>query len=69
MLDTTEPEVPASSSPLYTLPNVFLTPHIAGSLGEETQRLTDYIVAELERFARGMNLKHLVKREHLARLA
>ncbi len=69
VLDTTEPEVPPSSSPLYTLPNVFLTPHIAGSLGEETQRLTDYIVGELVRFAKGETLRHLVRREHLARLA
>jgi phosphoglycerate dehydrogenase-like enzyme len=30
-LDTTEPEVLPDHSPLYTLPNVFLTSHIAGS--------------------------------------
>jgi len=69
ILDTTEPEVLPRSSPLYRLSNVFLTPHIAGSLGDETQRLTDFIVAELERYHRGASLKHLVKREHLARLA
>ncbi len=69
ILDTTDPEVLPANNPLFRLPNVFLTPHIAGSLGDETQRLTDYIVAELERYTRGMNLKHLVKREHLARLA
>ncbi len=69
ILDTTEPEVLPPDSPLYQLPNVFLTPHIAGSLGNETQRLTDYIVAEIERFATGRALKHLVRREQLARLA
>jgi len=69
ILDTTDPEVLPPNNPLYRLPNVFLTPHIAGSLGDETQRLTDFIVAELERYGRGMLLKHLVKREHLARLA
>ncbi len=69
ILDTTEPEVLPDESPLYTLPNVFLTPHIAGSLGNETQRLADYIVAEIERFAKGAALKHLVKREQLAHLA
>jgi phosphoglycerate dehydrogenase-like enzyme len=69
ILDTTEPEVLPSSSPLYQLPNVFLTPHIAGSLGDETQRLSDYIIAEVERFATGRALKHLVRREQLARLA
>jgi phosphoglycerate dehydrogenase-like enzyme len=69
VLDTTEPEVLPPSSSLYELPNVFLTPHIAGSLGAETQRLTDYIVAEVERFATSRALKHLVRREQLARLA
>jgi phosphoglycerate dehydrogenase-like enzyme len=69
VLDTTDPEVLPPDSPLYTLPNVFLTPHIAGSLGDETQRLADYLIAEIERFVRGNALKHLVRREHLARLA
>jgi phosphoglycerate dehydrogenase-like enzyme len=69
VLDTTEPEVLPPDSPLYHLPNVFLTPHIAGSLGRETERLTDYIVAEVERFARGISLKYLVRREQLPRLA
>jgi len=69
VLDTTEPEVLPAASAFYHLPNVFLTPHIAGSLGDETQRLTDFIVAEVERFATGRALKHLVRREHLARLA
>lgn len=69
VLDTTEPEVLPADSPLYDLPNVFLTPHIAGSLGREAERLTDYLVAEVERFARGVSLKYLVRREHLPRLA
>jgi phosphoglycerate dehydrogenase-like enzyme len=69
VLDTTEPEVLPEDSPLYHLPNVFLTPHIAGSLGRETERLTDYIVAEVERFTRGVSLKYLVRREHLPLLA
>jgi phosphoglycerate dehydrogenase-like enzyme len=69
ILDTTTPDVLPGDSPLYGLPNVFLTPHIAGSLGTETQRLADYMVAEIERYVRGGALKFLVRREHLARLA
>ena len=42
---TTEPEPLERGSPLYQLPNVFLTPHIAGSLGNEAERL----VAPLEK--------------------
>ena len=56
-------EVLPDHSPLYELPNVFLTPHIAGSLGQETQRLADCIVDEVERFCKGAALKHIVRRQ------
>jgi phosphoglycerate dehydrogenase-like enzyme len=69
VLDTTEPDILPADSILFRLPNVFLTPHIAGSLGGETQRLADCIVDEVERFTRQANLKHLVRREQLPRLA
>jgi phosphoglycerate dehydrogenase-like enzyme len=69
VLDTTDPDVLPPDSPLFDLPNVFLTPHIAGSLGREAERLTDCIVDEVERFARGASLRHLVRRELLPRLA
>ena len=68
-LDTTEPDVLPVDSPLFDLPNLFLTPHIAGSLGSEIQRLADQIVGEIERYARGTTLRHLVRREELSRLA
>ncbi|MBH79461.1 MAG: hydroxyacid dehydrogenase [Gammaproteobacteria bacterium] len=68
VLDTTDPDVLPNHSPLYELPNVFLTPHIAGSLGDETQRLADCIVDEVERFCKGAALKHLVRRDQLPRL-
>ena len=68
-LDTTEPEVLPPDSPLFELPNVFLTPHIAGSIGSEVQRLADQVISEIERFARGTTLRHLVRREELTRLA
>lgn len=69
VLDTTDPEELPPDSPLFDLHNLFLTPHIAGSLGNETQRLADQIVGEIERFARGVTLQHLVRREELSRLA
>lgn len=69
VLDTTEPEVLPASSPLYRMPNVLLTPHIAGSLGTETQRLADQIIDEIERFTRGQTLKYRVRFDELARLA
>ncbi len=69
VLDTTEPEVLPPESPLYRLPNVFLTPHIAGSLGTEVQRLADYIVDEVERYVAGSQLRYLVPFDALPRLA
>ncbi|MFI0979991.1 hydroxyacid dehydrogenase [Streptomyces sp. NPDC021093] len=51
VLDVTDPEVPPPGSPFYTLPNVLLTPHLAGSFGNELHRMADHALAELERYA------------------
>ena len=69
VLDTTDPEVLPADSPLYALPNVFLTPHVAGALGGETQRMAALAVDEIERLARGEPLRHAIRAEDLARIA
>ncbi|MFJ9709545.1 hydroxyacid dehydrogenase [Streptomyces sp. NPDC101234] len=66
VLDVTDPEPLPAGSPLYSLPNVFLTPHIAGSLGNELARLGDTVVQELERITTGLPLAHPVHRAQLA---
>ncbi|MFF9348098.1 hydroxyacid dehydrogenase [Streptomyces sp. NPDC014734] len=53
VLDVTDPEVPPADSPLYGLPNVLLTPHVAGSLGNELHRMADHALDELERYVQG----------------
>jgi phosphoglycerate dehydrogenase-like enzyme len=53
VLDVTDDEPPAADSPLYSMPNVTLTPHIAGSVGAECRRMGAYMVRELERFLSG----------------
>jgi len=63
VLDVTEPEPPTADSPLYTLPNVVLTPHISGSAGNECRRMGRYMVEELRRFVRGEPLQWVVTRE------
>ncbi|RKT02707.1 phosphoglycerate dehydrogenase-like enzyme [Streptomyces sp. 3211.6] len=60
VLDHTEPEVLPAGSPLYDLPNVLLTPHVAGSLGGELDRLAVVAVEELERYARGVGFRYPV---------
>ncbi|WP_405486124.1 hydroxyacid dehydrogenase [Streptomyces sp. NBC_00096] len=65
VLDHTEPEVLPAVSPLYNLPNVLLTPHVAGSLGGELDRLAVTAVEELERYARGLAFRHPVDRARL----
>ncbi|MET8243961.1 hydroxyacid dehydrogenase [Streptomyces sp. NPDC005202] len=69
ILDVTEPEPLPADSPLYTLPNVFLTPHIAGSLGNELERLGRVAVEELERLAAGLPLAYQVHPADLSHVA
>jgi phosphoglycerate dehydrogenase-like enzyme len=53
VLDVTEPEPLPAGHPLRTLPGVILTPHVAGSLGNELHRLGESAVRELEMLAAG----------------
>ncbi|MFT3787323.1 MAG: hydroxyacid dehydrogenase [Tepidisphaeraceae bacterium] len=53
VLDTVDPEPPLPDSPLFTLPNVVLTPHIAGSVGPERLRMGEFIRDELRRYLAG----------------
>lgn len=69
VLDVTYPEPPPPDSPLYTLPNVQLTPHIAGSVGEECRRQGRYMIEELERYLTGQSLKWAVSKEKAAIMA
>jgi len=64
ILDVTDPvEPPVRDSPLYTLPNVLLTPHLAGSAGGECRRLGQCMVEELHRYMTGQPLKWAVPAE------
>jgi phosphoglycerate dehydrogenase-like enzyme len=69
ILDVTTPEPPLQGDRLYTLPNVFLTPHLAGAAGNELQRLGDSAIRELARFVRGEPLHHEVTLAQLALMA
>lgn len=69
VLDVTYPEPPPPDSPLYTLPNVVLTPHIAGAIHTECHYLGRTMVNELRRYLAGEPLAYEITRERLAVLA
>ena len=53
VLDVTDPEPLPPGHPLLRMPNVFVTPHVAGSSGTELKRLGTAAVDEIARYSRG----------------
>lgn len=69
VIDVTDPEIASPNSLLFRLPNVFLTPHIAGAVGSERSRLGNLVVEEIQRFVAGRPLQHQVHSAMLRQLA
>lgn len=69
ILDVIENEPPAKDDPLFTLRNVALTPHIAGSVALECRRMGRMMVNEMERYLAGQPLQGEVRPEQLDILA
>jgi len=68
-LDVTHPEPPQDDSPLYALPNVHLSSHIAGTIRDERVRLADCVLEEFQAWAEGKPLRYAVSAEMLERMA
>ncbi|MFD8721339.1 hydroxyacid dehydrogenase [Streptomyces sp. NPDC059629] len=69
ILDVTDPEPLPADSPLFDLPNAFVTPHLAGSQGNEVARLGLTVVEEAERLLAGDGLQYAIDHSVLGRAA
>ncbi|MGS2619943.1 hydroxyacid dehydrogenase [Micromonospora sp. LZ34] len=69
ILDVTDPEPLPVGHPLFSLPNVLVTPHVAGVQGSEVRRFGAYATAEVERFTSGKPLLGEVHLTDLTRMA
>ncbi len=68
-LDVTHPEPPAADSPLWTLPNVWLTPHLAGSSNGEIRRMGRLAISECQALIAGQSPRYAVTQQMLATMA
>ena len=69
LLDVTFPEPPEKDHPFYTLPNCILTPHIAGSAGDEVQRMGEYMLSEYRSYLTGEACRYGVDLKMLETMA
>ena len=69
LLDVTYPEPPVEGHPFYTLPNCLLTPHIAGSAGDEVARMGKYMLDECQTYLAGEPCKYEVSLKMLETMA
>jgi phosphoglycerate dehydrogenase-like enzyme len=64
-LDVLSTEPPAPEHPLWSLPNVLLSPHSASTVASENARLTDLFCDNLARYLAGEPLVNVFDRERL----
>lgn len=68
-IDTPDPEPLPPQSPLYDMPNLFMTPHIAGAQGNELRRVCLSAIEEVERFIGGVPPLNPVAQSDMDRIA
>ncbi|MBS3179867.1 hydroxyacid dehydrogenase [Pseudoclavibacter sp. Marseille-Q4354] len=69
VLDVTDPEPLPGDHPLFDLPNAVLTPHIAGSMGNELRRIGDHVVDEVELYLTTRSIRSEIHPHDLATIA
>lgn len=63
-LDVTEPEPPPPGHPLWTVPNLLLTPHVAASVEGYQRRAYQVVAEEIARYAAGERPHNLVRGQY-----
>jgi len=63
-LDVLDPEPLPADHPMWTAPNLLLTPHIGGSVIGFQQRVVALLVEQLRRFRAGSDLLNIVEGEY-----
>jgi len=69
LLDVTYPEVPLPFNPILYLKNIIISPHMAGSSGNEVVRMAEYMYDEFVRYVSGEPLLHEVTQKMLETMA
>jgi phosphoglycerate dehydrogenase-like enzyme len=69
LLDVTDPEPAPADSPLYLMPNVQLSSHLAGAHNDEVVRMADAMIEEFHRWRNGDPLRHSVALDQLEIMA
>ena len=68
-MDVYDPEPPEADSPLRLLPNVIMTPHLAGAANNGRLKIGMHIVSELKLFLSGERMECEVTKDMLAKMA
>lgn len=69
VLDVLKKEYFPYINPLFWCPNVIITPHIAGSMGNETHRMAYYMLEQLDNCISGKRMQYEVTKEMLSTMA
>ena len=69
VLDVLKKEYLPYINPLFWCPNAIITPHIAGSMGNETHRMAYYMIQQLDNCVSGKETQYEVTKEMLSTMA
>lgn len=69
VMDVLKNEKTPFLSPLFWCPNAIITPHIAGSLGNETERMADYMIEQFVNYINGKSTKYEITKDILKTMA